>query len=399
MPGSSMPSVPHARLLVWVFGQMDKRGSFEDYALALAKRTHAVGLGVDFVAGPGCEPSLRADLEAAGASITCLPIAARDSVGQFAKEMWRRKPALVHCHFGSPSSVLAPIAWLLGARGFVFTDHGSRTVVEPAGQTKFSLRKLRRQIQAAFIDRFLPVSSFVGEMLMREVRAPRGRVRTLFNGIDLERARRAEAEGRAAIRSRLGLPQDARIALFVGSLCHEKGVHDLLAVQDAVLAADPRNTMVWVGQGELGADVAGTANARVRVLGRRNDVPELLIASDLLVAPSRWHEAFSLVLAEAAASGTPVAASSIGGIPEVVADGETGILFAPGDRPAIQQTLIRLLDDAALRARLGRAARLRASEKFGLDQMVSDTIDEYRKLLNARQTTHVGRLFNRSAHA
>ena len=399
MPASPHLAAPRHRLLVWVFGQMDKRGSFEDYVLSLARRAHECDLGLDVVAGPGCEPTLRADLEATGATMTCLPIAERDSVACFAREMLRRRPTLVHCHFGSPSTVLAPIARLLGARGFVFTDHGSRTVVEPVREARFSLRRARRQVQAAFIDRWLPVSAFVGTMLEREVAAPAARVRTLFNGIDLARARRADSEGQAAIRARLGLAPDARVALFVGNLCAEKGVPDLLAVQDEVLAADPRNVMVWAGDGVLRDEVQRTAGPRVHVLGRRNDVPELQCAADLLVAPSRWYEAFSLVLAEAAACGRPAIAARIGGIPEVVQDGQTGMLFEPGDRAALAANLIDLLRDGALRTSLGAAARCRADALFSLDHMVSATIDEYRNLLKGPASTPTATSLVRSAHA
>nr|WP_294519359.1 glycosyltransferase [uncultured Rhodopila sp.] len=388
---SRIPAVPSSfptpaprrpdRLLVWVFGQLDKRAPFEDYALRLAERSHEADLAVDIVAGPVADPSLRADLEAAGATLTCLPHAALGSGWQFAKEMLRRRPTLVHCHFGSPSTVLAPIARLLGARGFVFTDHGSRRTVEEAGGLALAVRRLRRRMQAAFIDRWLPVSSFNGDMVVREVGVARNRVRTLFNGIDLSRARRAEASSRTAIRARLGLPADARIALFVGDLSEAKGVPDILAIQDSMLAADPSAIMLWVGDGVLRDDVQRSAGPRVHVLGRRGDVPDLLRASDVLLIPSRWFEAFSLVAAEAAAAGVPVVASRIGGIPEVVLDGETGLLIPPGDRGALLAAVTRLLKDAALCDRLGSAAKRRAEATFCLEQMITATLDEYRTLL------------------
>lgn len=399
MPPPSTPIMSRRRVLVWVFGQMDKRGSFEDYALALARRARDAAVTIDFVAGPAFDPGLRLDLEAAGATLTCLPFAKRDSAWHFAKEMLRRRPTLVHCHFGSPSSVWAPVSKLLGAHRFVFTDHGSRTVIEPPVPPKFDPRRMRRRFQARFIDRFLPVSSFVGEMVMREVGAPRHRVRTLFNGIDMTRAWQAAAEGRDAIRARLGLPADARIALFVGSLCPEKGVPDLLAVQDDILAADPRNMLIWVGDGDLRDAVRATESARVLVLGRRNDVPDLTAAANLLVAPSRWYEAFSLALAEAAAAGTPVVASRIGGIPEVVADNETGLLVPPGDRAALTRAVSRLLSDPDRAARLGSGARTRAQALFRLDRMIDATIDEYSRLLDYRTPRTAPGLFSRSAQS
>jgi glycosyltransferase involved in cell wall biosynthesis len=372
---------PAARLLVWVLGQLDKRASFEDYVLRLVQRSHEADLAVEIVAGPAADPALRAELEAAGATLTCLPEAAQESPWRFAREMLRRRPALVHCHFGSPSTVLAPVARLLGARAFVFTDHGSRRTVEAPGGSVLALRRLRRRLQAVFINRWLPVSSFNGDMIAREVGCSRDRVRTLFNGIDMTRARRAEAEGRVAIRARLGLPADARIALFAGGLNEAKGVADLLAIQDALLAANPKAMMIWAGDGLLRAEVDRTAGPRVLVLGRRNDVPELLCAADVLLVPSRWFEAFSLVLAEAAACGVAAVASRIGGIPEVLLDGETGLLVPPGDRTALLEAATRLLADDDLRACLGAAAKRRAATAFCLDRMVTATLNEYRALL------------------
>jgi glycosyltransferase involved in cell wall biosynthesis len=380
-PAVSSTPRPAGRLLVWVLGQLNKRASFEDYVLRLAERSHEVGLTVDIVAGPAADPGLRAELEAAGATLTCLPEDQQERPWRFAREMLRRRPTLVHCHFGSPSTVLAPVARLLGARAFVFTDHGSRRTVEQPGGRMLALRRLRRRLQAAFIDRWLPVSSFNGDMITREIGVSRERIRTLFNGIDLARARLAEAEGRAAIRARLGLPPDARIALFAGGLNEAKGVPDLLAIQDALLAADPRVMMIWAGDGKLRAEVDRTAGPRVLVLGRRNDVPELMCAADVLLVPSRWFEAFSLVLAEAAACGIAAVANRIGGIPEVLLDGETGLLVPPGDRAALLAAATRLLTDDGLRARFGAAARRRAESAFCLDRMVTATLDEYRALL------------------
>lgn len=370
------------RALVWVFGELDKRGSFEDYVLRLAARSHEVDLALDVVAGPRAAPGLAEELAALGSSLSCVPIAERDGLPRFIREMRRVRPALVHCHFGSPSTVLAPIARLLGAKAFVVTDHGSRVAIEQHGGVKHAMRMLRRRAQAAFIDTWLPVSSFVGNQVINEVAAPRARVRTLYNGIDLTRANAAAAEGRAAIRARLGLPANARIALFVGNLTPEKGTADLLAMQSEILGDDPDRMLLWVGDGPLRGAVDATADARIRVLGRRSDVPDLVQACDMLLAPSRWLEAFSLALAEAGAGGIPVVAARIGGIPEVVKDGETGLLVPVGDRAAFTAAARRLMADADYARRLGAAGRRRAETVFSLDRMISHTLDEYRTLLD-----------------
>lgn len=367
--------------LVWVFGELDKRGSFEDYLVRLAERSHEVGIELHIVAGPRCVAGLKDELASHRARLSCVSIAERDSLRHFIREMRRVRPVLVHCHFGSPSSVFAPFARLLGAKRFVMTDHGSRTVVEQQEGVLQALRKFRRRAQAAYIDLWLPVSGFVREMLINEVAAPRERVRVLLNGIDLTRVQQVATQEQGAIRDRLGLPQDARIALFVGNLVEEKGVLDLIEMQHQILAHDERWMILWVGDGPLRKAVEAHANDRIRVLGRRSDVPDLVRASDVLLAPSRWQEAFSLALAEAAAGGVPAVATRVGAIPEVVLDGETGLLAPLGDRNAFINAAIRLMSDPSFSRRLGHNAQRRAEVVFSLDRMISQTLEEYRRLL------------------
>ncbi len=236
-------------------------------------------------------------------------------------------------------------------------------------------------MQSAYIDLWLPVSAFVREMLINEVSAPHTRVRVLLNGIDLARVRQAAARGQSSIRAELELPQDARIALFVGNLVEEKGVVDLIEMQHAILGDDPKRMILWVGDGPLRAGVEAHAGERIRVLGRRSDVPELIKASDVLLAPSLWHEAFSLALAEAAAGGIPAVATRVGAIPEVVLDGETGLLAPKGDQRRFIESAVRLMSDPLLARRLGDKAKRRAEDIFSLDRMISATLEEYRQLL------------------
>ena len=112
-------------------------------------------------------------------------------------------------------------------------------------------------------------------------------------------------------------------------------------------------------------------------LGIRRDVPALLAACDVLVMASRW-EGLGLVFLEAMAAGRPCLATRVSAIPEVVVDGETGLLVPPDDPPALADGLVRLAGDPTLRARLGAAGRARVAERFGLDRMVEETLAVYR---------------------
>ncbi len=376
-------SRPDRRPLVlhWVFGHLRKRGSYEDYLVAASEACAKTGLRFQVVARLLIDPEVRAALEARGAGVDCVPDEKLNSAGFFAQTVRRMRPALVHCHFGSPSTPLALIAKSLGVRRFVFTDHGSRTVLD-AGATALSLRGLRRMLLSKFVDLYLPVSDFVGAQVRREVGASSGKVTRLFNGVDLERFKPlADPAERARLKvERLGVAPDQRCVFYVGQFTEAKGVDDLLAVQDEILRRNDNAALIWIGDGPLAPEVERRASARVRYLGLRNDVDALLPAADMIIAPSRWHEAFCLTVAEAAAAGVPAIATRVGGVPEVVVDGETGVLIEPGDRAALAESCLALLADEPWRAGMGKAARRRAEASFSLAAMVEDTLRHYRAL-------------------
>lgn len=369
-------------ILVWVAGKLDKRGSFEDYLLRLARGLNAAGLSTHLVAGPPWDAGLRRELAALGVGLTELGEGQLRSPWRAAGILARTRPRLLHYHFGSPSSKLAGMAALAGVPRFVFTDHGSRTQVEAGGAGLAAAKRWMRRMRARLVDLYLPVSTEVAGHLQQEIGLPPGKLHRLVNGVDLARYRPAGAEERAALRHRLlGLGEAEPVLLYAGQLTPEKGVEDLLAIQPALLRAFPGLTIAWAGDGPLRGAVEAAAAPGVRVLGRRGDMPELLRAADLVVAPSRWREAFSLILAEAAASGLPAVASRIGGIPEVVANQVTGELVPPGDQAALLAALSGLLDQPARRIAMGHAARRRAEALFDLDGMIAATLRHYAALL------------------
>jgi glycosyltransferase involved in cell wall biosynthesis/GT2 family glycosyltransferase len=179
--------------------------------------------------------------------------------------------------------------------------------------------------------------------------------------------------------------------LFVGRLEPRKGIDTLLRAAPRVLQECPRATLVVAGEPPNGGDIAEDfyrrcgvpgARERVRFLGRVDDarLASLYAATDIFVAPSRY-ESFGLVYLEAMARGKPVVACRAGGAASVVADGETGLLVPPDDAGALAGALVRLAGDAALRARLGAAARERVRERYGVERMVRETIEFYLTLI------------------
>jgi glycosyltransferase involved in cell wall biosynthesis len=107
-------------------------------------------------------------------------------------------------------------------------------------------------------------------------------------------------------------------------------------------------------------------------------------ASDVFVMSSLW-EGFGLVFLEAMSAGVPVLATRVSGVPEVVVDGETGILVPPREERPLAEAMLRLARDPELRAALGRAGRARVRARFGLDRMVDETLEVYRSLAPRRR--------------
>jgi glycosyltransferase involved in cell wall biosynthesis len=150
----------------------------------------------------------------------------------------------------------------------------------------------------------------------------------------------------------------------------------------------PRARAIIAGGGDLEDYLRDLANEmgvadRVHVLGPRKDVPALMHAIDVFVMPSIW-EGFGLVLLEAMAAGRPIVASRVATIPEVVADGESGLLVPAGDPLALATALAELAEQPALAVRMGEAGRERLRKQFSVEKMVGDTELLYRELLEER---------------
>jgi len=210
------------------------------------------------------------------------------------------------------------------------------------------------------------------------------RFRVVPNGVSMPPALAQEAID--AMRSGIGAPVARVLALYVGRLVPEKNIGCLLRA----LAALPPQARPWLalaGDGPMRAALARMAAELgiaddVHFLGERSDPVSLMQVADLLVLPSR-QEGLSNVLLEAMAAGCPVVASAVGGTPELVVDGRTGLLFADDDAEALALCLRRLSTDAPLRATLAAQARQRASADYSVERLVAATTQVYEQCLGA----------------
>jgi glycosyltransferase involved in cell wall biosynthesis len=167
-----------------------------------------------------------------------------------------------------------------------------------------------------------------------------------------------------------------RAVLFVGRLSAPKGIYDLFDAIPPVVERHPEARFVLLGVAESDAmepvlrheaERRGIAG-RVAFLGSRDgrDKAAAYVTSDMIVVPS-WTEAFPLVIPEAMAAGLPIVATAVGAIPDFVKDGEDGFLVAPKNPPELADRICRLLDDEALRRRIGERVRERASREFAIE--------------------------------
>lgn len=296
-------------------------------------------------------------------------------------------PQIIHNHMFRAEVVGTGAAVLLGQSSgirpaVISTIHSSRV------RNTADWRKL--QALDPFTDRLIAVSGAMARKLRAEGRTDIP-VSLIYNGVDLRRYDRALPP--APLRAEYGLATEARLVGAVARLAPEKGQRTLIAAWPQVLALIGAAHLLIVGEGEdrvdLEAQAAGLGIAgTVTFTGYRADVPALTAALEVAVLPS-YREAQGLSALEAMAMGVPVVASRVGGIPEMIRDGESGLLVPPDDPAALAAAIARLLTDPPYARALAARGYELAHSRFGLEAMVAAVEEVYAQVLAARKTEAV----------
>lgn len=213
---------------------------------------------------------------------------------------------------------------------------------------------------------------------------PSRKLVTLRNGIDLTRFADAASEG-PAVRRELGIAPGVPVLATVAVLRPDKGVQHMIAALPAIVAEVPDVVYLVVGDGDHRATLEAAVaqhglTDRVVFAGSRTDVPRVLAACDVFVLPT-VSDALPTVLAEAAASGVPLVASAVGGVPEMCIDESNGILVPPADPAALTAACLRLLRDPDLAARMGEQGRAVARERYDIRTQAGRLGSLYRQLI------------------
>lgn len=214
-------------------------------------------------------------------------------------------------------------------------------------------------------------------------------------GVDMRRFDRARFSNSDCVllRQSLAIPPDAPVVLFVGRITADKGVRELLQAFKQLNIAGIRPHLVLVGRFDTDSGVAGaispgdiTSVAHTHIVGHSEQPEAYMALADILCLPS-YREGFGTVVIEAAAMGVPTLGADIYGLSDAVVQGETGLLVPPRDVEKLGRALEKLLSDAALRTRLGAAAKHRAQALFNADTVCQQLADEYGDLLGKAEQT------------
>jgi glycosyltransferase involved in cell wall biosynthesis len=303
-------------------------------------------------------------------------------VRRMAGVLRRERVDLVHAHQYGPF-FYAALARLPGPRPPVLlTEHG-RFFPDPRRRGRVVANRLLLKGH----DRLVAVGRHVRRALVEVEGFPEGRVEVIYNGVDLSRVAEA-GRARAEVRAELGVGPGDFVVAQVARLDPLKDHATAIGALEHLRRRRADARLVVVGDGPRAGPLAELVRDRglggsARLLGHRTDVPRLLGAADVALLTS-VSEGIPLSLIEAMAAGLPVVSTRVGGVPEVVEEGQTGLLAPSGDVPALAEALLRLADDPALRAAMGARARERARALFSEDQMCDAYDRAYREMLAPR---------------
>lgn len=332
---------------------------------------------MDRVRDAGVEPILVPTLRR-----TPNPIADLNALSMLTRTFREKDYDLVHTHTSKAGFIGRMAARRAGVKHIVHTPHGHIfhgyfTVPVVAIYTQLERRAAR------YSDRIIALTGAeIDQHLDRGV-GTRDRFVSIPSGIDVDAFENAESKRNEA-RADLGVNDCDCVVIGAGRLEPVKGF--TYFIRAAAMIADRHPSLLfWIaGDGSCRGDLerqARESNVEIAFLGWRDDLDTLFAAADIFVLPS-MNEGMGRVIAEAGAAGLPVVAARTGGIPDIVRDGETGLLVPPGDAQAMADAIEELAENPSRRADWGRAARAHIRAGFSAEAMVQRIESVYEELLS-----------------
>lgn len=293
------------------------------------------------------------------------------AMSALAKAVREFNPDFLHCHGLRAAWLGRPVAKILGLP-VVVTYH---TSLDGGGRWRQALTMVLERFMARWNTGSIAVSGLVSADLDRRLGLRGRHVAAILNGIDLTTL--TPERPREEIRAMLRFSNEDLVIGTVARLARQKDLETLIRAAYMVVQESFRPVFILIGDGPERARLERLVDelslrGRVRFLGHREDIPELLSAMDLFALSSR-SEGAPLAVMEAMAMGLPVVATRAGGLPELVPEGRAGFLVPPGDAAALAGALLRLADEPDVRAMMAREARAWAHRCFARERMIAET--------------------------
>ncbi|MCZ6688412.1 MAG: glycosyltransferase family 4 protein [Planctomycetota bacterium] len=303
------------------------------------------------------------------------PAADASAVLRIASLLRRLRIQILHTHTSKAGLLGALAGRWVGTPVIVYSPHGhifgkGARIPGVSGSIRTRILYRLRRLAERWSDRVIALNDADLQEQVALGLAPVEKYVVIQNGIDLS-AYRNLSDTREAARRSLGLANGTPAVAVVGRLTPEKG-HDVLIEAFSRLAPDLEPVLLIIGGGPQESELRESSRrlgveSRVRFLGVRRDVPDLLAASDLVVLPS-YYESGGLALMEAMAARRPVIASRTGGVPDLVQDGENGLLVPPGQADPLARAMERVLRDPALAERLAAGGHRKVTDHHDIDR-------------------------------
>lgn len=291
----------------------------------------------------------------------------------------REKVRVVHAHHYSPFFYATAARGIHASPPVLYAEHG------PYGSCRSRRRRvLYNRLAVRKVDRLVAVGQSMREAMARNDGFQTDQVEVIYNGVDTSLFAN-DRRHRAAVRQALGLAPADFVVIQVARLDPVKDHVTAVKTMQWVVRQQPNARLLLVGEGAEQPSIETEITSRglapyVRLLGMRDDVAYLLQAADLFLLTST-NETIPVAVIEAMCAGLPVVATRVGGMPEVVIDGETGLLRPSGDSEALAAAILHLMEVHALASEMGCRGRRRAEEFFSDWQMSSRYENCYQEML------------------
>jgi lipopolysaccharide/colanic/teichoic acid biosynthesis glycosyltransferase/glycosyltransferase involved in cell wall biosynthesis len=304
--------------------------------------------------------------------------------------MRQERPQIVHTHASKPGMLGRVAARLAGVPVVVHTFHGHILHGYYGSLMSWLLRRMERML-ARLSDRIIAVSEQVKHDLVRYGVAQPEKIRVIPLGLELDPFLDSDVH-RGALRGELKIASDVPLVGIVGRIFPIKNHRLFLEAAAQVAGKLPATRFVVVGDGTLRSEIEALARQlgleqRVTFTGWRRDLPRVYADLDVLVVSSD-NEGTPVSAIEAMASGCPVVATRVGGLPDLVEDGKVGYLVAPRDADAMADSIVGLLSDRERARQMGRSARESVRDRYRAERLCRDIEALYADLLASKKARH-----------